>query len=43
MILIFQTPPYQPIYLFLVKIAAIGSVLPIVLVKSDEPSFAAGS
>lgn len=35
--------PYQPMYLFLVNIAAIGNVLPIVLLKSDEPSFVTGS
>jgi hypothetical protein len=30
-------------YLFLVNIAAIGKVLPIVLLKSPEPSFTVGS
>lgn len=31
---------YQPMYLFLVNIAAIGKVLPKVLLKSEGPSFA---
>jgi len=34
---------YQPMYLFLVNIAAIGKVLPKVLLKSEGVSFTEGS